>query len=115
MACRRLAPICGEGSMIIEIEINGARVRISGDNLQVTTTEITVDNVSMGAPPLTAAPDAIDIKSLRKSLNITRADLAAEFGVDISTVCRWENEGLPDRGTSRKAVEHWIASSEVTA
>lgn len=42
-----------------------------------------------------------DLVALRKKLNMTRAALAEQAGVDVSTVCRWETKGVPDRGPAR--------------
>ena len=53
----------------------------------------------------------IDIKKLRKLRNWTQEEMGVHFGVDKSTVWRWENEGIPDRGVTRKAIEReWEAS-----
>jgi transcriptional regulator with XRE-family HTH domain len=47
----------------------------------------------------------IDVLSIRKALNWTRARLAEEAGVNVSTVCRWETSGVPERGTARSFLE----------
>lgn len=47
----------------------------------------------------------IDIKKLRKFRSWTQKAMGDHFGVDLSTVWRWENEGIPDRGVTRKAIE----------
>jgi DNA-binding transcriptional regulator YiaG len=47
----------------------------------------------------------LDVRALRVSLKESQAAFAARFGVDQSTVARWEIDGLPSRGTARKAVE----------
>lgn len=44
---------------------------------------------------------ALDLKALRKSLNLTQAQLAEKVGVNLATVWRWENEGIPSRGPAR--------------
>lgn len=44
---------------------------------------------------------ALDLKALRKSLNLTQAQLAEKVGVNLATVWRWENEGIPSRGSAR--------------
>lgn len=44
---------------------------------------------------------AVDLKALRKSLNLTQAQLAEKVGVNLATVWRWENEGIPSRGPAR--------------
>lgn len=47
----------------------------------------------------------IDITALRKVKGWTQDDMATHFGVNKSTVWRWENEGIPARGVTRKAIE----------
>lgn len=44
--------------------------------------------------------NALDIKSIRKTLKMTQADLAVEVGVDQSTVSNWENGQAP-RGPAK--------------
>lgn len=44
---------------------------------------------------------AFDLKTLRKKLNLTQSQLAEKIGVNLATVWRWENEGIPQRGTAR--------------
>ena len=44
---------------------------------------------------------ALDLKDLRKKLNLTQAQLAEKVGVNLATVWRWENEGIPSRGPAR--------------
>lgn len=44
---------------------------------------------------------ALDLKTLRKKLNLTQAQLAEKIGVNHATVWRWENEGIPSRGPAR--------------
>ena len=51
----------------------------------------------------------IDIKALRAARKWTQDEMAAHFGVDKATVWRWENQGVPDRGTTRRAIEREIA------
>lgn len=47
----------------------------------------------------------IDVRSVRESLGESQTAFAERFGVDQSTVHRWETEGLPERGVARHAVE----------
>lgn len=55
--------------------------------------------------------EQIDIKKMRKARRWTQAGMAEHFGVDKATVWRWENEGIPDRGVTRKAIEReWDAT-----
>lgn len=46
-----------------------------------------------------------NVKLLRESLGESQAAFGERFGVDQSTVHRWEKEGLPGRGVARRAVE----------
>ncbi|EJF74806.1 hypothetical protein ME7_01400 [Bartonella birtlesii LL-WM9] len=41
----------------------------------------------------------IEVKQLRKRLNLTQDEMAALLGVNKSTVWRWEKYGIPSRGT----------------
>ena len=61
-------------------------------------------------------PTADDIKAARNLLKETQAAFAKRFGVDQSTVHRWETEGLPENGAARVAVENLLGnlSSVVT-
>lgn len=43
----------------------------------------------------------LDIPMLRKALNLTQSQLADLAGVNLSTVWRWENGGVPKRGPAR--------------
>lgn len=52
----------------------------------------------------------MDIKSLRSARGWTRSQMASHFGVDIATVCRWENKGVPTRGPARMALEREFAA-----
>ncbi|WP_132314107.1 helix-turn-helix domain-containing protein [Martelella mediterranea] len=53
----------------------------------------------------------IDLKELRAERGWSRSDMASYFGVDVSTICRWENSGIPSRGMTRKALEReWAVS-----
>ncbi len=51
----------------------------------------------------------IDLKAIRKSLGETQDTFAKRFGVNQSTLQRWEVEGLPEHGTARLAVERVVA------
>lgn len=46
----------------------------------------------------------VDVRALRNSLEESQTAFAERFGVDQSTVARWERDGLPARGTARLAV-----------
>lgn len=43
----------------------------------------------------------LDIPTLRKALRLTQSQLAEMAGVNLSTVWRWENGGVPKRGPAR--------------
>lgn len=47
----------------------------------------------------------IDIASIRSTLGLTQAELAAQAGVDVATIWRWENNGIPKRGPARAFIE----------
>lgn len=48
---------------------------------------------------------AIGVEAIRDKLNLTQADLAKKAGVNVSTVWRWENGGIPDNGPARAFLE----------
>ena len=52
------------------------------------------------------------ITRLRQVKGWTLAQMAEHFGVDHSTVWRWENEGIPDRGATRKAIERELEAAQ---
>lgn len=54
-----------------------------------------------GATMLTGA----EIKRTREALEESQAVFGIRFGVDQSTVHRWESKGPPARGAARKALE----------
>lgn len=43
----------------------------------------------------------LDILSIRKALRLTQSQLAEMAGVNLATVWRWENVGVPKRGPAR--------------
>lgn len=49
--------------------------------------------------------DDIDIPAIRETLGLTQSDLATRAGVDVATVWRWENRGVPKRGSARAFLE----------
>ena len=53
--------------------------------------------------------DGEQIKVARTNLGETQAVFAARFGVDQSTVHRWEENGVPDRGTTAFLIEKVLA------
>lgn len=50
----------------------------------------------------------LDLKTIRINRSVTRASLAETLGVDITTVCRWEKHGIPERGAGRNAIKKWV-------
>ncbi|MEL6088695.1 helix-turn-helix domain-containing protein [Bartonella schoenbuchensis] len=42
----------------------------------------------------------IAVKQLRRNLNLTLKEMAAQLGVNKSTVWRWEKYGVPSRGAA---------------
>lgn len=50
----------------------------------------------------------IDIKAIRAELGLTQAALAAEVGVDQSTVSNWENGATTPRGPARKLLQSMV-------
>lgn len=55
------------------------------------------------------------IRATRERLNESQEVFGKRFGVDQSTVARWEASGLPERGTTRMAVERVLAELEASA
>lgn len=50
-----------------------------------------------------------EIKHARIGLGETQKEFAARFGVNQSTVQRWETLGLPSSGIARNTVEKFMA------
>lgn len=80
--------------MIIELEINGARVIISGDNLAVNVSE---GNEPTGHHTL-PLPTSDLITALRRSLGMNQGELSDFLGVSQAAVCRWERGEREPRG-----------------
>ena len=51
----------------------------------------------------------LSLSEARRRLNLTQPALAEELGVDIATIWRWENRGVPTRGAAKQVVENIIA------
>jgi len=49
------------------------------------------------------------IKAAREQVGESQAEFGARFGVNQSTIARWEMNGIPDRGPTRMAVESILA------
>ena len=58
---------------------------------------------------------AKDIKTVRAKLNESQAAFGARFGVDQSTITRWEKKGPPKRGPAKLAVEQILDDLRVLA
>ncbi len=54
-------------------------------------------------------PDASDIKKIRERRGESQAAFAAHFGVDQSTIHRWETRGVPGTGVTRIAIERVLS------
>lgn len=48
------------------------------------------------------------IVETRKRLGLSQSDLGKHFGVNIATIWRWENEGVPTQGTAAGTLEKWV-------
>lgn len=98
--------------MIIELEINGARVIICGDNLSVNVTqdevkrEIVTHRVVGGA-----MPTAEQIKNLRKRLALTQSGFSQLMKVSQGTVCRWESGTDEPHGEAAVRLADMISAS----
>jgi DNA-binding transcriptional regulator YiaG len=74
--------------MIIEFEINGARVIVSGENLSVSLTE--QDGQSRKVLPAHAEPvDGVTLKEYLRVSRITQEEFADQVGAHVITVNRW--------------------------
>ena len=48
------------------------------------------------------------IAATRKRLKMSQADLGRLLGVNIATVWRWENVGVPTQGTAAGTLSKWV-------
>lgn len=76
--------------MIIELEINGARVIISGDNLTVNLTEDDQRPKAVHTNVADSVPTPVQIIALRRSMGFNQTHFAGLVGVTQASVCRWE-------------------------
>lgn len=53
----------------------------------------------------------LDIPAIRKALSLTQSQLADMAGVNLSTVWRWENDGVPKRGPARALLDRLKAEA----
>ena len=56
-----------------------------------------------------------EVKTARKKLGESQAIFGARFGVDQSTVHRWEKFGVPPIDTARMAIESFIGQCELNS
>jgi transcriptional regulator with XRE-family HTH domain len=54
----------------------------------------------------------LSLKALRLARGWTQQQAAEYFGVDKATFWRWEKEGIPSRGPSRRFIEQELISLE---
>ncbi|MCG8355383.1 MAG: helix-turn-helix domain-containing protein [Kiloniellales bacterium] len=46
-------------------------------------------------------PEAVDVKAIRKGLEMTQAEFSQSFGISLSTLRKWEQEGRQPEGPAR--------------
>jgi DNA-binding transcriptional regulator YiaG len=51
----------------------------------------------------------VDLRALREQLGESQAAFGQRFGVDQSTVHRWETKGAPKRGPARLIIDRLLA------
>jgi DNA-binding transcriptional regulator YiaG len=100
--------------MIIELEINGARVIISGDNLSVNVTQDASDRPMFNRSEVKNInlPTSDQIKALRKSRGESQAEFAKVLGTSQQNVHRWENGEVSPRGITVLALRSLLDGSE---
>lgn len=54
-------------------------------------------------------PTGSDVRAARDVMQESQAAFGARFGVDQSTIHRWETKGPPGRGPARIAIERVLA------
>ncbi len=59
------------------------------------------------------SPDSI--KAAREKVGESQETFGRRFGVDQSTIQRWETKGAPSRGTARMALERELALINIEA
>lgn len=91
--------------MIIELEINGARVIISGDNLTVNVTDAQEPADLHGF----LIPTGGRITALRKALGMNQGEFADHIGASPAAVCRWESGAREPRGSMAVRLSGLIA------
>lgn len=89
--------------MIIEFEINGARVIVSGENLSVNITQDCEPVAAAGLSETSRvdfAPKAEDIRALRKAMGLRQHQFCKLLGVTQATISRWETGEERPRGSA---------------
>lgn len=56
--------------------------------------------------------DAAQIKAARERVSESQEDFAKRFGVDQTTISRWEISGPPREGAAKKLLEFVVAQIE---
>lgn len=79
--------------MVIELDINGARVIITGDNLSVSVSQDSQKPTAILSPIKSRlrCPTGAEIIALRKSLGLRQKPFSILIGVSQASVSRWEN------------------------
>lgn len=57
----------------------------------------------------------VNLKKVREQLGLERKDVAEMAGVDLSTICRWENGGVPSRGAAKAFVDRLAGQAREAA
>lgn len=88
--------------MIIELEINGARLIVSGENLTVSVSQDQGIRHGIASPVVRrrACPTSGEIRALRKSLGLRQKPFSIMLGVSQGSVSRWENGIETPNGSS---------------
>lgn len=59
--------------------------------------------------------EPLDLKVLRQKLKLSQPELAKRAGVNVSTVWRWENEGVPENGPARAFLDQLARQAKEAA
>lgn len=91
--------------MIIELEINGAHVIVSGENLTVNVTDGNEPSENAAIP----LPTAELISALRSKLGMNQEEFAKHLGVAQATVPRWEGGAREPHGQMARKLASLLA------
>lgn len=88
--------------MIIEFEINGARVIVSGENLSVNVSQDAqpVSRYASPPPQESVLPTPEEIRKFRKAKGMPQYEFCKFFGVNQGTVCKWEKGSQQPHGSA---------------